>query len=65
MESFMDIAALSTLMAMQDTGTAVSLAVTKMTMDLSEQNSIQMTEMMKNMEVAVNPHIGANIDIKL
>ncbi|MDF2594799.1 MAG: putative motility protein [Clostridia bacterium] len=61
----MDIAALSTLMAMQDTGTAVGLAVTKMTMDLSEQNSIQMTEMMKNMEVSVNPHIGTNIDIKL
>lgn len=61
----MDIAALSTLMAMQDTGTAVDLAVTKMTMDLSEQNSTQMIEMMKNMEVSVNPHIGTNIDIKL
>jgi hypothetical protein len=61
----MDIAALSTLMAMQDTGAAVSLAVTKMTMDLSEQNSIQTIEMMENMEVSVNPHIGANIDIKL
>jgi hypothetical protein len=61
----MDIAALSTLMAMQDTGAAVSLAVTKMTMDLSEQNSIQTIEMMENMEASVNPHIGANIDIKL
>ncbi|MDF2614440.1 MAG: putative motility protein [Clostridia bacterium] len=61
----MDIAALSTLVAMKDTGTAVGLAVTKMAMNLSEQSGMQVTEMMKNMELSVNPYRGANVDIKL
>lgn len=66
----MDIAALSMSMAKQQLGTAVSMAVTKMTMDSVEQNAAQLTEMIQDtsvqqMELSVNPNVGSQIDIRL
>ncbi len=66
----MDIAALSMSMAKQQLGTAVSMAVTKMTMDSVEQNAANLTEMMQSasvqqMELSVNPNVGSQIDIRL
>lgn len=61
----MDIGRLSTQVTMQETGIAVDLAVTKIAMNSSEQNSLQMVDMIKSMELSVNPNIGANIDISL
>lgn len=61
----MDIAALSTEMAMGNTGSAVGIAVAQIAMQSSEQNAAQMVDMMKGMELSVNPHLGANIDVRL
>ena len=40
----------------------VSVAMLDMTMELNEQLNAQM---MKMMEQSVNPHLGANIDIRI
>lgn len=61
----MDIAQLSTAMAMQNTSVEVSVAVMKMGKELIEQNGSQITNMMKQMELSINPHIGSNIDVTL
>ncbi len=61
----MDIAQLSTAMAMQNTSVEVSVAVMKMGKELVEQNGGQITNMMKQMELSINPHIGSNIDVTL
>ena len=61
----MDIAQLSTAMAMQNTSVEVSMAVMKMGKELIEQNGSQITNMMKQMELSINPHIGSNIDVTL
>ncbi|ADZ84699.1 YjfB family protein [Cellulosilyticum sp. ST5] len=61
----MDIAQLSTAMAMQNTSVEVSVAVMKMGKELVEQNGSQITNMMKQMELSINPHIGSNIDVTL
>jgi len=61
----MDIAGISTLAAMKETGAAVGIAVTKMAMNMGEQGSAQMINMLKDMEISINPHLGANIDIKI
>lgn len=61
----MDIASLSTALASQELSTAVSMAVTKLTMDSIEQNGTNLAESMKQMELSVNPNVGSNIDIRL
>ncbi|MBP3886666.1 MAG: YjfB family protein [Cellulosilyticum sp.] len=61
----MDIAALSTALAQQDLGTAVGVAVAKLTMDTAEQNGANLAESLKQMELSVNPNLGSNIDIRL
>lgn len=61
----MDIAALSIAMSQMNLGQQVGIAVTKMAMDTSEQSAQMMTDMMKTMELSVNPHVGSKIDIKL
>ena len=61
----MDIAALSTALAQQDLGTAVGVAVAKLTMDTVEQNGANLAESLKQMEISVNPNLGSNIDIRL
>ncbi|MGL5677576.1 MAG: YjfB family protein [Cellulosilyticaceae bacterium] len=61
----MDIAALSMAMSQMNVGTQVGLAVTKLSMDTAEQTGQMMAEMMRSMELSVNPNVGASIDIKL
>ena len=61
----MDIVALSAQMAMDQTGTAVGMAVANLLMDQTQQNGAQMVDMMKGLELSVNPHLGANIDIRI
>lgn len=65
----MDIAALSSNMAMQQLGLKVSVAVMNLARDQITAQSQQMVQMLQTsapvMEQSVNPHIGGNIDIKL
>lgn len=61
----MDIAALSMAMSQQSLGLQVGVAVTKLAIDTSEQSSQLMTDMLKTMELSVNPHLGSTVDIKL
>lgn len=61
----MDIAALSMAMSQQNVGLQVGIAVTKLSMDSSDQNMQFMTDMLKTMELSVTPHVGGSIDIKL
>ncbi|KDR94775.1 Putative motility protein [Peptoclostridium litorale DSM 5388] len=58
----MDIAALSTVMSHMKIQQEASLSVTKMAMDTAKE---QMNDMVKTMEMSVNPHLGGSIDIKL
>nr|WP_315103940.1 YjfB family protein [uncultured Catonella sp.] len=58
----MNIASLSTDLAMSNTMTAVSTAVMKQTMDVNETLGAGMIKMMEN---SVTPHLGNNIDVKL
>ncbi len=61
----MDIAQLSTTMAMQNTSLEIGIAIMKMGKDVVEQNGTEMLHMMKQMELSINPHIGSNIDVTL
>ena len=61
----MDIAALSMAMSQMNIGTQVNMAVTKLAMDSSEQSGQFMADMLKGIELSVNPHVGSQIDIKL
>lgn len=61
----MDIAALSMAMSQMNVGTQVGLAVTKLSMDTASQSAQTMADMLKGMELSVNPNIGSQIDIKL
>lgn len=61
----MDIAALSMAMSQQNVGLQVGIAVTKLSMDSSDQNMQFMTDMLKTMELSIQPHVGGSIDIKL
>ncbi|MHC1749832.1 MAG: YjfB family protein [Cellulosilyticaceae bacterium] len=61
----MDIAALSMAMSMQNAGGQVGMAVTKMAMDTGEQAGQIMVDMIKQMELSVNPQLGSSIDIRL
>lgn len=58
----MDIAALSTSLSMVDLAGQASVKVLAMSLDNLE---IAGDGLQKMMEMSVNPHIGANIDISL
>lgn len=57
----MDIAALSMGMSNASLGQSVSLALTKKTMDLAQQNANQMVQMLQQ---APHPTLGKSIDLK-
>ena len=61
----MDIAALSMALSQMNVGTQVGVAVTKLSMDMGEQTGQAMADMLKSMELSVNPNLGSNINIKL
>ncbi|MCM3216126.1 YjfB family protein [Niallia taxi] len=56
----MDIAALSVGMNQASLGQSVSIALTKMSLDNTQQNTIQMMEMLQ----APHPTLGNSIDLK-
>lgn len=56
----MDIASLSMAMKQSDISQAVSLALTKKVMDVSKDNS---QELIKMMELSVNPSLGSKLDV--
>lgn len=61
----MDIAALSMAMAQVNTQSAYGVAMLSKSLDLASSTGDQIVGMMDAaaMELSVNPHIGANIDI--
>ncbi|GMQ58045.1 hypothetical protein AN1V17_24400 [Vallitalea sediminicola] len=63
----MDIAALSTSLSQGKIMSQVNISLSKMGMDMVKQQGQALTELMQStsLETSVNPHIGANIDIKL
>lgn len=61
----MDIASLSTALATQDLGTSVGVAVTKLGMETMEQNSENLIQNMKAMELSVTPHLGSHFDARI
>jgi hypothetical protein len=58
----MDIAQLSSALAIQNTSTAVGTAVLGMSLDTIEQAGDGLTKMM---EMSVNPSLGGNIDFSV
>lgn len=61
----MDIAALSMALSQMNVGTQVSMGVTKLSMDTGKQTGQAMADMLKSMELSVNPNVGSNINVKL
>lgn len=61
----MDIAALSVDSAMIQAQQSAQLAVLKMGKEQMQQSGADMIQMMKSMELSVNPNVGANIDINI
>ena len=63
----MNIAGLSTAMSMADTQSAYGVAMLSKSLDQVSSTGNQIVEMMDSaaMELSVNPHIGANIDISV
>lgn len=63
----MDIAALSMAMAQVNTQSAYGVAMLSKSLDLASSTGDQIVGMMDAaaMELSVNPHIGANIDISV
>lgn len=57
----MDIAALSVGMSQLKLSSAVQVSVLKLAMNSANENSAQMTEMMK---MASDPNLGTNLDVK-
>lgn len=58
----LDIASLSTDLAMNKTMTDVNLSVLKKQMDNEEDMNLQLVQMM---ERSVMPNLGGNVDVKL
>jgi len=56
----LDIAALSVNMHQASLGQSISIALTKMSLDSTQQNAIQMMEMLQ----APHPTLGNSIDLK-
>jgi putative motility protein YjfB-like len=65
----MDIAALSINLSQMKVGQQASIAVMKKVMNTVKDQAVDLTQMLevntRMIEQSVNPHIGANIDIKL
>ena len=62
----MDIAALSMSMAQTDLMNSVGIAMLDKTLDLATDLGSNLTSMMDHsMQLSVNPHTGANIDISI
>lgn len=63
----MDFGLLSISMSQAQLMTDVSTAMMAKSMDLAEQTSVQMTDMIDRsvMENSVTPHLGSNIDIMI
>jgi hypothetical protein len=66
----MDVAELSIVLSQSSVQQNVNLALMKKTINLAEQNSQGIINMMqgsnvKAMEMSVHPHLGNSIDIKL
>ncbi len=58
--SFLDIAALSVSMHQASLGQSISIALTKMSLDSTQQSATQMMEMLQ----APHPTLGNSIDLK-
>lgn len=58
----MDIAALSIMKSQASLSQQVSLAITKKIMDTSIANS---QDIIKMMELSVNPNLGSKLDVKV
>jgi hypothetical protein len=58
----MDIAALSIMKSQASLSQQVSLAITKKIMDTSLGNS---QDLIKMMELSVNPNLGSKLDVKV
>lgn len=58
----LDIAALASSMKTYGLAQQISVAVTKLGMNVAEQTSDAIVQMM---EQSVNPHLGGNLDIRL
>lgn len=62
----MDIAALSMSMAQTNLMNSVGIAMLDKSLDLTADLGENLTAMIdQSMELSVNPHIGANIDISI
>ncbi len=65
----MDIAAMSMGLSQMKVAQQASISVMKMAMDAGKTQMNDMVKMVeqntKMMEQSVNPHVGANLDIKL
>lgn len=62
----MDIPTLSVNLNLVDTSSKVSIAMLSKSLDSAEAAGAAMVKMMnQSMELAVNPHIGGNIDLSL
>lgn len=58
--TFLDIAALSMGMSQASLSQSVSIALTKKTMDMAQQNANQMVQMLQ----APHPTLGKSVDLK-
>lgn len=63
----MDIAAASTIMAQGKVMSQMGVSLAKMGMDMAKQQGQALNQLIdaSSLELAVNPNVGANIDIKL
>ncbi|OON98908.1 MAG: hypothetical protein ATN35_02975 [Epulopiscium sp. Nele67-Bin004] len=61
----MDIAALSMSLSQMEAATNVSVAVTKLGLDMMQDAGASMTNIIKDMELSVNPDLGSLIDVRI
>ena len=65
----MDVAVLSMGLSQMKVAQQASISVMKMAMDTAKMQTADLTKMLeantKMMEQSVNPHLGANIDIRV
>lgn len=57
----MDIAAVSSAMSAQSLSEQIDISLTRKTMDVANENS---QNLIKMMELSVNPHLGSNLDLR-
>ena len=65
MDLTMGVASLSTSLSMADVSNKANIKMLEMGKELMEQTGAQMLDMMKQMELSVNPNVGSNIDIRI